>query len=157
VSDAQRWSDFAKASPQLAEHGARLFGHGVAWIATAAKDGSPRVHPFTPLIGGGRLLAFIAKHTVKYGNLLRDPRCAIHAVLGTDDEEFMVIGRAVESDDWATAMQAAIEAKKINMTSRDHVTFEFMVERVHWAVWEGLGTPDIRRRAERWPESGTGN
>jgi hypothetical protein len=108
------------------------------------------VHPFTPLIVGGRLLAFIGKHTVKYGNLVREPRCAIHAMLAKDDEEFMIIGRAVVSDDWATSMQAAVEARKINMTSRNHVPFEFMIERVHWAIWEGLGTPDIRRRAERW-------
>jgi hypothetical protein len=108
------------------------------------------VHPFTPLIGGGRLLAFIGKHTVKYGTLLRDPRCSIHAMLGKDDEEFMIIGQAVVSDDWETSMQAAVEARKINMTSRNHVPFEFMIERVHWAIWEGLGTPDIRRRSERW-------
>jgi hypothetical protein len=36
------------------------------------------------------------------------------------------------------------------MTSRNHVAFEFMVERVNWAVWEGLGTPDIRRVARSW-------
>ncbi len=112
------WGEFADASPRLAERGARLLSVGVAYIATTAKDGSPRVHPFTPLIGGGRLLAFIAKHTVKYGNLLRDPRYAIHAMLGKDDEEFMIIGRAVVSDDWATSMLAAVEARKINMTSK---------------------------------------
>ncbi len=144
------WGEFALSAPELADRGARRLGVGVAYIATSAKDGSPRIHPFTPLIGGGRLLAFIAKHTVKYGNLLRDPRCAIHAVLGENDEEFLIIGRAVLSDDWATQMQAAVEARKINMTSRNHATFEFMLERVHWAVWEGLGTPDIRRAAQAW-------
>lgn len=48
-------------------------------------------------------------------------------------------------------MQAAIEAKKIDMTSKNDVAFELMVERVHWALWEGLGTPNISRRSERWP------
>jgi hypothetical protein len=148
------WGDFAAATPDLAGRGARLLRVGVAYVATTAKDGSPRVHPFTPLIGSGRLLAFIGKHTVKYGNLLRDPRCAIHAMLGNDDEEFMIIGRAVVCDDWATSMLAAVEARKINMTSRNHVPFEFMIERAHWAVWEGLGTPDIGRRAERWQVPG---
>jgi hypothetical protein len=147
------WSEFAEASPELAERGQRLLGMGVAYIATTSHDGSARVHPFTPLIGGGRLLAFIAKQTVKYANLLRDPRYAIHAMLGEDDEEFLIIGHAVVSDDWATGMQAAVEARKIKMTSKNHVPFEFMIERVHWAIWEGLGTPDIRRRAERWEAS----
>ena len=144
------WGEFAVAAPELAGRGEKLLRVGVAYVATTAKDGSPRVHPFTPLIGGGRLLAFIAKHTVKYGNLLRDPRCAIHAVLGDSDEEFMIIARAVVSDDWATGIQGAVEARRINMTSHNHVPFEFMVERAHWAVWEGLETPDIHRVAERW-------
>ena len=144
------WGEFASVAPDLAERGGRRLSVGVAYIATTAKDGSPRVHPFTPLIGGGRLLAFVGKHTVKYGNLLRDPRCAIHAVLGTDDEEFLIVGRAVLSDDWATQMQGAVEARKINMTSRNHAAFEFMLERAHWAVWEGLGTPEIRRVAKAW-------
>ena len=144
------WAEFAAEAPDLADRGARRLGGGVAFMATTAKDGSPRVHPFTPLIGGGRLLAFIAKHSVKYGNLVRDPRCAIHAVLGEDDEEFLINGRAVLSDDWATQMQAALEARKIGMTSSNHAAFEFMIEHVHWAVWKGLGTPDIRRVAKAW-------
>lgn len=137
----------------MVARGAKLFGFGVAFIATTAKDGSPRVHPFTPLIHQGRLLALIGTHTVKYGNLCRDSRYSIHAVLGEDDEEFLIRGRAVESDDWATRMGAAIEAKKINMTSKDDVAFEFMIESAHWAIWKGLGTPDIRRDAKSWRAS----
>jgi hypothetical protein len=145
------WAEFAQASPRLAEHGERLFGVGVAYIGTIARDSSPRVHPFTPLIEGGRLLALIARHTVKYGNLLRDPRCSVHAMLGDSDEEFMFIGRAVSSDDPATRMQAAVAARRINMTSTNDVAFEFFPEHVHWAIWKGLGTPGIHRESERWP------
>ena len=145
------WREFAEAAPEIAERGEKRLRCGVAYIGTTAKDGSPRVHPFTPLIGGGKLLALIATHTVKYANLLRDPRYAIHGWLGESDEEFAIIGRAAVSDDWATRMQAAIEAKKINMTSKNDVAFEFTIESAHCAIWEGLGTPNIRRRAERWP------
>ena len=145
------WQEFADAAPEIAERGEKRLRFGVAYIGTTAKDGSPRVHPFTPLIGGGRLLALIATHTVKYANLLRDPRYAIHGWLGESDEEFAITGRAVVSDDWATCMQAAIEAKKINMTSKNDVAFEFAIDSAHWAIWDGLGTPNIRRRAERWP------
>jgi hypothetical protein len=145
------WQEFADAVPEIAERGEKRLRVGVAYIGTTAKDGSPRVHPFTPLIGGGRLLALIATQTVKYANLLRDPRYAIHGWLGESDEEFAITGRAVVSDDWATRMQAAIEAKKINMTSKNDVAFEFTIDSAHWAIWEGLGTPNIRRRAERWP------
>ena len=146
------WAEFAAAAPETAERGARRLSIGYAFIATTGRDGSPRVHPMTPLIGGGRLLAFVAVHTVKYRNLLRDPRYALHAVLGESDEEFLVTGCAVVSDDWAGRMAAAVEARRIGMTSRDDVLFEFMIERAHWAVWEGLGTPDISRRAKSWRE-----
>jgi len=146
------WGEFAAAAPEIAERGARRLAIGYAFIATTARDGSPRVHPMTPLIGGGRLLAFVATHTVKYRTLLRDPRYALHAVLGDSDEEFFVTGRAVVSDDWASRMQGAAAAREIGMTSRDDVLFEFHIERAHWAVWDGLGTPDIRRRAESWRE-----
>ena len=106
----------------------------------------------TPLIAGGRLLAFVAVHTVKYRCLLRDPRYALHAVLGESDEEFLVTGRAGVADDWASRILAAEAAQRIGMTSRDDVLFEFHIERAHWAVWDGLGTPDISRRAKSWRE-----
>ena len=134
------WGEFARAAPELADRGERLLGVGVAYIGTSTSCGAPRVHPFSPLISDGRLLAFLGKHTVKYHNLLRDPRFSIHAVLGDSDEEFMILGSAIVSDDWASRMQAAVEARKINMTSKDDATFEFPIERVHWAIWEGLGT-----------------
>jgi hypothetical protein len=144
------WVEFAAAAPDLADRGAKRLGVGVAYIATTARDGFPRISPFMPLIGGGRLLALIGKHTAKYAALRRDPRCAIHAWLGESDEEFMILALAIPSDDWATRMQAAIEARKINMTSQNDVAFEFSIERAHWALWEGLGTPDIRRLSKSW-------
>jgi len=146
------WAEFAAAAPELAERGGTRLGIGYAFIATTGGDGSPRLHPMTPLIADGRLLAFVAIHTAKYRSLLRDPRYALHAVLGESDEEFLVTGRAVVSDDWASRMLAAAEARRIGMNSRDDVLFEFHIERAHWAVWEGLGRPDISRRAKSWRE-----
>ena len=137
------WAEFAKAA---------RFGIGYALVSTVGGDGSPPLHPMTPLITEGRLLAFVAVHTVKYRNLLHDPRYALHAVLGESDEDVLVTGCATVSDDWASRMLAAAEAVRIGMTSRDDVLFEFYIERAHWAVWEGLGTPDISRRAKSWRE-----
>lgn len=150
MSAEATWEEFAAVEPDLAKRGAKFLGDGVAYIGTTARDGSPRVAPFTPLIGDGRLLAFLGKHTVKYHCLLRDPRFSIHAVLGPSDEEFMILGRAVVSDDWATRILAAIEARKINMTSTDDVAFEFRIEFAHWAIWRGLGTPSIHRESKSW-------
>jgi hypothetical protein len=36
------------------------------------------------------------------------------------------------------------------MTSVNHVVMEFSVEHAHWAIWDGLGTGNISRRAQEW-------
>jgi hypothetical protein len=150
LTQGATWGEFAAAEPDLAEHGAKLLGEGVAFIGTTAIDGSPRVAPFTPLICDDRLVALLGKQTVKYQCLLRDPRFSIHAVLGPSDEEFMILGQATASDDWATRIRAAIEARKINMTSKNDVAFEFRLHFAHWAIWHGLGTPNIHRESKSW-------
>jgi hypothetical protein len=144
------WSEFEDAAPDLAARGRELLGVGVAFIATTARDASPRVHPMTPLVNGGHLLAFVAKHTVKFKTLARDSRYALHAVLGDRDEEFMLLGRAVQRDDPNLEELAWEAAHAIGMTSKNHVLMEFLIDYAHWAVWEGLGTPDIYRVAREW-------
>ncbi len=144
------WRQFEEAAPDLAERGSKLLGVGHAFIATTARDGSPRVHPLTPLLAGGRLLSFVAKHTVKYRTLERDARYAMHAPLGDRDEEFLIRGRVVAADDPESEALAWEAARAIGMTSSNHVVREFLVEQAHWAYWEGLGTGKPRRVAKSW-------
>jgi len=146
------WGEFAAAAPELAERGAKRFAIGFAYIATVARDGRPQLHPVTPLIAGGRLYIFAALSTPKARNLRRDGRYALHAVLGKDDEEFLITGRAVVADTPETRALAYEAARAIGMTTKDDVLIELLIERAHWAVWEGLGTPDIRKVSKRWPE-----
>jgi hypothetical protein len=44
------WAEFAQQAPALAAFGAARFGSGVAYLATLWPDGSPRVHPVTPIV-----------------------------------------------------------------------------------------------------------
>lgn len=148
------WAEFEQAAPELAARGGERLGHGVAWIATSGADGRPFVHPVTPLIAGGRLFVFVALGTPKERNLRRDGRYAMQAVLGRDDEEFLISGRATVSDDAASRALAKAAADAIGMTSKDDVLMEFSIERAHWAVWEGLGTPEIHKVSQRWRERG---
>ncbi len=150
MSNCVTWGEFASAEPDITRRGEELLRVGVAYIATTARDGSPRVSPFTPLICDDRMIALLGKHTAKYPCLLRDPRFAIHAVLGDSDEEFMLLGEALPSDDWSTRIRAAIEARKIDMTSHNDVAFEFRFSFAHWAVWHGLGTGNIHRESRTW-------
>ena len=145
------WAEFSAAAPALAERGERLLRRG-GYIGTVAADGSPRVHPVTPLINGGRLFVFVGRATVKFANLRRDPRFALHAPLGESDEEFVVPGRVVAADDPDSEALAWEAARAIGMVSKNHLLMEFLPASVHWAVWEALGTPDIRRVSERWSD-----
>jgi uncharacterized pyridoxamine 5'-phosphate oxidase family protein len=53
--------------------------HGqVAYLATTRNDGAPRVHPVTPIIGGGHLFIFMEPTSPKAYDLRRDPRFALH-------------------------------------------------------------------------------
>jgi len=145
------WSEFAQAEPEMAKVLTSLLDWiPITYLATVCRDGAPRVHPICPIIGEGRMFVAVNENSPKRHDLRRDRRYAMHALPGKRDGEFLLIGRAVASDDWGTRMQAAIEAKKINMTSKNDVAFELTIDRAHWAIWEGLGTLDIRRKARMW-------
>ena len=45
------WKEFAQQAPELAEFGKARFASGVAYLGTVRTDGSPRVHPVTPILG----------------------------------------------------------------------------------------------------------
>lgn len=145
------WSQFAEAEPELEARGReRLAGH--AYIATTGADGRPFVHPIVPLIGEGRLFVFVQLGTPKEHNLRRDGRYAMHTPLGEKDEEFIISGHALEADDAASRTIAHRAAEEIGMTTKDDVLMEFLIERAHWAVWEGLGTADARRITRSWKQ-----
>jgi hypothetical protein len=45
------WAEFAQQAPELAAFGEARFRSGVAYLGTVRDDGSPRLHPVTPIIG----------------------------------------------------------------------------------------------------------
>lgn len=120
------WKAFAEAAPELAAWGkARFDRHRVAYLATARKDGSPRVHPVTPIISGERLFLFMEPTSPKGHDLRRDGRYALHSLVTTssgDDGEFIVTGRADFIDDPALR-QEAIDAASYSPADR-YVLFE---------------------------------
>jgi len=107
------WGEFAEAAPELAAFGAERFVKAeVAYLATVRDDGSPRVHPVTPFIGGGRLFLFIGATSPKGRDLRHNARYALHSLV-TDQHgsggEFTATGSARIVDDSATR-QIATEA-----------------------------------------------
>src|SRR5215471_10814722 len=125
----------------------------VAYLATVRRDGSPRLHPFCPVLAAGGLYAAIPKTSPKGNDLRRDPRCVIHATPGPEDDELCIRATALEvsADDAKRAAVVAIGAASevggmIETLSNDPL-FEFDLVRVDVARWLDIGQPGTR--AER--------
>ena len=166
------WAQFEREAPELAGvaarlwpglaalHRAELLPDGASWfaisyLATVRRDGGPRVHPFCPLVGDGRLFAAIPRSSPKGWDLRRDPRCVIHAMPGPEDDELCIRATAREVSDHAS-IRAALRA----VVARTHVggmiesvsddpLFEFDIDQVDVARWVDIGqrgTHAIRRQ-----------
>jgi hypothetical protein len=123
------WSEFAAASPGLAEAIRNLvhqYGPGLGYLATVRADGGPRVHPVSPVITDEGLFCFIID-SPKRRDLERDGRYALHAFPPEDnDDEAYLAGRArpvtddAQVDRLARALHAAPQV--------DWRLFEFTVD-----------------------------
>jgi hypothetical protein len=126
----------------------------IAFLATTRPDGSPRLHPFCPVLAAGRLFAAIPSSSPKGEDLRRDPRCAIHALPGPDDAELAIRARAREASQGARdAVLAAITRSQvggmIETVSNDPI-FEFEITRVDVAKWLYIGQPGTRAVRQTW-------
>ena len=96
------WSEFERQAPALAAFGAARLAVPPAYLATVRANGAPRVHPVTPILGGGRLFVFMEPTSPKGRDLREREWYAIHNgvpdIQGTGGE-FSVSGRAVLIDD----------------------------------------------------------
>src|SRR5512137_48662 len=91
------WKVVEEQQPELAAFGAERLNGRVAYLATVRKDGSPRVHPMTPIIGRGHLFVFMEPTSPKGHDLRRDARYAIHCGISDtsgNSGEFFVAGMA---------------------------------------------------------------
>ena len=98
------WGDFAHAAPNLAAFGVGRFNSGPASLATVRADGSPRVHPVSPIISPTELFLFMDQTSPKGHDLRRDPRYAIHCFVADNnggEGEFFISGTATLVQDSA--------------------------------------------------------
>ena len=123
------WKFLEDQEPGLAAFGAEWLNGKVAYLATVRKDGSPRVHPMTPIIGEGHLFVFMEPTSPKGHDLQRDARYAIHCSV-TDNSgasgEFILTGQAHLID---SAELRALAVKFASYAPADrYILFEFDVE-----------------------------
>ena len=125
------WSKLESQSPDIAEFSKTRLHNKVAYLATTRKDGSPRVHPFTPIIGEGHFLVFMEPTSPKGNDLRRDARYAVHCSV-TDNSgesgEVVVAGKARFIED-AELRALAVKICPYKPSER-YILFEFDVESV---------------------------
>jgi hypothetical protein len=127
----------------------------IAYLATTRRDGSPRLHPFCPILAVGRLFAAIPRSSPKGWDLRRDPRCVIHALPGADDDELCIRARAIE----VASAQTRADVSEVVAASgvggmiesvRAEPLFELALDQVDVAQWIDIGQPGTRAVRDRW-------
>lgn len=139
------WMVLEENDPELAVFGLERFDETrVAYLATLRKDGAPRLHPVTPIIGEGHLFLFMEPTSPKGYDLRRDGRYVLHSSVRDSSGaggEFHISGRA-----WA--VEAADERDlAVSLASyapeERYVLFEFGVEAAASTVYVN-GEPQRR-------------
>jgi general stress protein 26 len=143
------WQELANDKPELAAFGAeRLLDSEVAYLATVRKDGSPRVHPVTPIIGDGRLFVFMEPTSPKGHDLRRNGRYAMHCQVADSEGgkgEFFLSGRAQLVED-AAVRETAVRAASHDVADR-YILFELDVDQALGTTYSGEGP--VRQRWQR--------
>lgn len=122
------WQEFAQQAPDLAQFGEARFQNGVAYLGTLRADGSPRVHPVTPIIGD-QLFLFMEPTSPKGKDLQRDGRYTLHCSVEDSSGgggEFYVRGRAMFTAD-PHMREQAIRASSYVPQDR-YILFVFTIE-----------------------------
>ena len=140
------WGTFEQQQPDLAAFGVERLNDRVAYLATVRKDGSPRVHPMTPIIGEGHLFVFMEPTSPKGHDLRRNGRYAIHCTVSDttgESGEFSIAGQAHLVED-PTLRALAARLSSYNPAPR-YILFEFDIERPASTVY-----PDGHPVRQHW-------
>ena len=137
------WKEFAQQAPELAAYGVTRFKSEVAYFATVREDGSPRVHPVTPIVGD-RLFLFMEPTSPKGRELERDGRYALHCSVENSsggNGEFWVRGRASRTQ--GPADRADATAASPYTPAERYIVFVLSVEE---AFMKQYGPPATTQR-----------
>jgi hypothetical protein len=148
------WADFEADAPDLAGAGRRLLvgpdGVAIGFLASVGAAGGPHLSPVCPVFCGRHVYVVAGARTPKARDLGFRRGYALHALLGANDEEFRIAGRA-SAVPAADERAAVHEAVPFAAFGRDDPIFRLDVERALWVSWERVGKPDTRAVRRRWP------
>ncbi len=135
------WQNLVDGNPALAQYGAERFEGRVAYLATVQKDGSPQVHPVSPILHDNRLFVFMYPTSPKAHDLQRGSRYALHCgVEGNDGGagEFYVRGIARQIHD--AAIWELVRPGHADEFEVKYILFEFSVDQAFSMIYAGDDT-----------------
>jgi hypothetical protein len=144
------WQSLVDGNPELAEFGTDRFSSRVAFLATVRIDGSPRVHPVTPILGEGQLYLFMDPTSPKGHDLRRNGLFALHASVENEDGgqgEFFITGKASLTED-NTVREVAVKHAGYDVAER-YILFRLALETALGTVYGS-----DQKIQHRWRQSG---
>ena len=145
LNEAAHWSSLEQEDVTLAAFGQERLDGRVAYLATLRKDGRPRAHPVTPVMGAGRLFIFLEPSSPRTQDLLDHPDFCLHCAMNDSSGssgEFQITGMAVKIAD--PDIRALAESVSSFRPSVKSLLFELLVTEALSTAWPG-GKPKRRR------------
>ena len=155
------WRTLRDVAPEIVAVGEeRLRRFRLAMLGTLRADGSPRISPVEPYLGSGELLVGLIRGSAKAGDLVRDPRCALHSIVDDPDggdPELSLRGRFVEVDQsmrradpdawWLSFEESAPLVGTIELEAASLVRFDLERGELSIMTWTpGAGLAEHRKR-----------
>ena len=139
------WGNLEREDSALAAFGQDRLDGKVAYLATVRRDGRPRAHPVTPVIGKGRMFIFLEPSSPRTGDLSQNADFCLHCAMSDSSGssgEFQVTGVAVQIlDDETRELAESVSSFRPSLRS---VLFELCVTEALSTAYPG-GQPKRRR------------
>lgn len=147
------WKTLGEMNPELQQKGLRLLvrdGIAFAFLSTVGAAGQARISPVSPIFCDDDMYLSIGDHTPKARDLKIRKTYALHALLGTHDEEFQISGK-VNLIVSRAERENVHEAIKFPAYNRDDPVFRLDVTRCLWSYWESPAEKPSKRVVWRAP------
>ncbi|MFW9928895.1 MAG: pyridoxamine 5'-phosphate oxidase [Candidatus Thorarchaeota archaeon] len=132
------WKEFEKLQPQLAQYGKERFSLKIAYLGTIRRDGTPRIHPVSPILSDERLFIFMEPSSPKGKDLIRNGMYVLHSLVMDStgsNGEFWLYGKAKKVDDKKLREEAASAA---NYVPKDrYILFQLDIGEAGSTIYQG--------------------
>ena len=136
------WKEFQIKRPDLAQFGKERLSTNIAYLGTIRPDGSPRIHPVSPIISPERMFIFMEPTSPKGKDLMRSTTYALHSLVvdaNGSNGEFWIHGQAKKIDDEDLRKEAVSAA---NYVPKDrYILFQLDINEAGSTSYQENGKP----------------